>query len=173
MILVETKRLTVRQFTRQDAAFMLELLNSPGWLQNIGDRGVRTLEDAETYITERLQVHHLEHGFGYYLVALQSDQSAIGMVGLVKRDGLAHVDIGFAFLPEHHGKGYAYESTKALLDYAREELQLDPILAIANPDNERSHHLLRKIGLQFEGNITLPGETKEIWQFSTSDSKKF
>jgi RimJ/RimL family protein N-acetyltransferase len=104
----ETDRLNLSELTQEDAAFMLELLNSPGWLKYIGDRGVRSLEDAANYILGRIVPSYRKNNFGFYLVKLKDGNVPIGICGLVKREGLEHIDIGFAFLPGYEGMGYGY-----------------------------------------------------------------
>ncbi len=155
MNVLETERLILREFTTDDSAFLLELLNTPTWLQFIGDRGVRTPEQARTYIEEKLIHSYKTAGFGFYLTALKNNNIPIGMCGLVKRDTLEDVDIGFAFLPQHVGNGYAYEAAAATLIYAKQQLGLTRIVAITNVDNSSSIKLLNKIGLQFEKKVTL------------------
>lgn len=167
MIIFETTRLTIRRFAETDAPFIFELMNSPGWLQFIGNRNIQTEEDACLYITEKLVANYAKQGFGFYAVIEKISQNALGMVGIIKRDGLADVDIGFAFLPQFEGQGYGFESASALLDYARKELKIDKMVAITNPDNLKSQKLLRKIGLEFERMVLLPDEKEEIMLFSS------
>ena len=165
MNLSETPRLTLTELSEADAAFMLELLNSPAWLKYIGDRGVKTLEDAEQYILNRIIPSYRKNGFGFYLVKLKGNSSSIGICGLVKREGLAHIDIGFAFLPGYEGRGYGYESASAVMKFAREILKLGTIVAITTKDNTRSIHLLEKIGLRFKETVSLPGDNEELMLF--------
>ena len=150
MIVLETQRLTLREFVRNDAAFLLALLNSPGWLRFIGDRTPRSLDDAEKYIADRLVSSYQKFGFGFYVVTPKDSSIPVGMCGLVKRDTLDDVDIGFAFLPEYFGKGYALESASAVLKLGVERFHLKRIVAITNLDNTSSMKLLEKIGLTFE-----------------------
>lgn len=153
MKVLETDRLTLREFVLDDAAFLLALVNSPGWLKFIGDRGVRTLEDAKKYITERLVSSYRSFGFGFYVVTRKDEDVPMGMCGLVKRDTLDDVDIGFAFLPEYFGKGYAHEAASAVLKYGVSKFGLKRIVAITNLDNTSSIKLLEKIGLKFDKTI--------------------
>ena len=166
MIIFETTRLTIRAFDELDAPFIFKLLNSPGWLQFIGDRNIKTEEDARLYIIEKLVANYAKQGFGFYAVVEKTNQKAVGMVGIIKRDGLENIDIGFAFLPEFEGLGFGFESASAMLNYAQKELQIEKIVAITNPDNIRSQKLLRKIGLAFDRMILLPNEEAEIMLFS-------
>jgi RimJ/RimL family protein N-acetyltransferase len=162
MIIAETERLLVRQITPDDAPFILQLLNEPAWLRFIGDKGVRTLEDAVQYIhTVPLKSYH-DNGFGLWLVLLKEEQIPIGMCGLIKRDALQHVDIGFAYQPAYEGKGYAYEAATAVLAHAKDKYALQHILAITDQDNVRSLRLLEKLGLTYERLITMPGGKKPI-----------
>ena len=165
MNIPETERLTITEMLEADAAFMLELLNSPAWLKYIGDRGVRTLEDAERYILTRIMPSYRQNNFGFYLVKLKDDNASIGICGLVKRDGLDHVDIGFAFLPEYEGRGYGYESASAVMQYAKTTLKLDTIVAITTKDNLPSINLLKKLGLNFKQLVRLPGDEEELMLF--------
>lgn len=157
----ETERLTVRRITPGDAAFMLETLTDPGFLAHIGDRGVRTIEEAEAYIHERVLGSYEAHGFGMYRVALKADDRPVGTVGFVRREGLDGPDLGFAFLAEHTGKGYGYEAARGLLDWAREALGMGRLLAITSPTNEASAGLLRKLGFREEGRVAIPGHAEE------------
>jgi ribosomal-protein-alanine N-acetyltransferase len=165
MPLPETPRLFLREFTSEDAPFLLELLNSPGWLQYIGDRNIHTAEEASKYITGRLIPSYTQYGFGFYLVTRKYDEEKIGMCGLVKRASLEDVDIGYAFLPDYTGKGYALEATQAILNYGRRDLKLEKIVAITNIDNVRSIRLLEKVGMKCEKKMTLPGETVELFLY--------
>jgi len=163
-MLPETERLVLREFEPADAVFLQELMNTPGWLAFIGDRGIKTPEDAGNYITDRLQPSYGKYGFGLYLVALREGNTPVGMCGLVKRDMLEETDIGFAFLPQYAGKGYAHEAALAVLRYAALELGLQKIVAITVPDNTRSIHLLEKLGLVFREMV---GEKQELMLFAS------
>jgi RimJ/RimL family protein N-acetyltransferase len=167
MIILETERLTLRQMTPADAAFMLQLLNEPSFIENIGDKGVRTLEDAHHYILTGPVEMYRRHGFGLYRVDLKDTATPIGMCGLLKRDTLEHVDIGYAFLPKYWSKGYALEAAKAVMAYGKDTLDLDRIVAIVSPHNEGSIKLLHKIGLKFEKMLRLSPADKEIKLFTS------
>jgi ribosomal-protein-alanine N-acetyltransferase len=168
MTLPSTQRLELRHLAVDDAPFMLELLNDPAFIANIGDRGVRNVEDAARYIQNRMIPSYAQNGFGLYVVELRATGVAVGICGLVKRDYLDDADIGFAFLPQFLGQGYALESATAVCVHAIEVLRLPRLLAITAPHNTRSMHLLGKIGLRFERMITPPGEAMEI-RLYTSD----
>jgi RimJ/RimL family protein N-acetyltransferase len=160
--ILETERLLLRQFSAQDAEFILQLVNEPSFIQNIGDRGVRTLEDARTYISNGPVASYAKNGFGLYLVALKEINEPIGMCGLIKRDTLDDVDIGYAFLPEFWGKGYAVEAARAVKNYARDVIGLKRIVAITDPANEGSIRVLEKIGLRFERRVRLSADDIEL-----------
>lgn len=154
--MIETERLTIRRIDLADTAFMVETLNDPGFIANIGDRGVRTIEDAEAYIRERIFGSYDANGFGMYRVALKDGDQGIGTVGFVKRDALDRPDLGFAFLQAHTGQGYGYEAALALLTWGRETLGFGPLLAITAPHNHASAALLVKLGFRETGTIVLP-----------------
>ncbi|HEY1089661.1 MAG TPA: GNAT family N-acetyltransferase [Burkholderiaceae bacterium] len=149
MHILSTERLHLRWFDEADGAFVCELLNEPSWLEMIGDRGVRTPEQASVWIRERLIGNYRAQGFGFWAVVRQSDGALLGMCGLVKRDELPEVDIGYAFVPRAWGQGYAREAAAACLRYARETLGLRTLLAITAPHNEASSRLLEAIGLRY------------------------
>ncbi|MEM9822589.1 MAG: GNAT family N-acetyltransferase [Bacteroidota bacterium] len=133
----------------EDAAFFLQLLNSPNWLEFIGNRNIHALEDARAYIQMALLNSYQVNGFGLYKMVLKEQQQAIGICGLVKRPSLEHPDLGFAILPQFEGQGYTSEAAMATLQYAQLKLKLEPILAITTQKNLGSRHLLEKIGMQF------------------------
>jgi RimJ/RimL family protein N-acetyltransferase len=162
MLITQTPRLLLRELTTEDAPFIFKLVNEPSWLQFIGDKGVRTIEDAVQYILNGPVKSYTANGFGLWLVELKEESIPIGMCGLIKRPTLEGVDIGFAYLPAYSGPGYAYEAATATLEYAKHTLALKHILAITNPDNSRSIKLLEKLGLQFKQLLTLPGETTPV-----------
>ena len=166
-MVLETERLILRRLSIDDAEFVLELLNEPSFLRYIGDRGVRNLEDAAQYILNRLVTSYERNGFGLYLVELKESGIPIGISGLVKRDTLPDADIGFAFLPAYWSQGYAFESAAAVMNYARDVLGLNRILAITSPDNESSARLLGKIGLRYERLIKLSEDAEEVRLFTT------
>jgi RimJ/RimL family protein N-acetyltransferase len=163
VILIETERLSLCELTADDAPFILELLNDSSFLRFIGDKGVRTLEDAREYIRKGPVDSYQRHGFGLYLVKLRDEAVPIGICGLVKRETLEDVDIGFAFLPRFWSQGYALESASAVMTYGRGVIGLNRIVAITDPDNESSIRLLGKLGLRFDRMVQLPdhgGENK-------------
>lgn len=163
MQILETERLILRQFTLDDAPFILELLNTPTWLQFIGDRNVHSIEDAENYLLNGSLKSYAENGFGFYAVVTKENGKTIGMCGLIKRDTLPDIDIGFAFLPNLISKGFGFEIASATLDYALNVLNIKRIIAIVNPDNEKSIGLIKKIGMKYEA--TIPFGEKEVMVF--------
>lgn len=166
MQVLETDRLALRLAGADDAGFMFELMNDPGWLEHIGDRGIRSIEDARNYIVDRLQSQYLRLGYGLHLVELKDPPAPIGLCGLVKRDWLDDVDLGFAFLPQFRGQGYALEAAAATLGHAREVLGLARIVAIVSPANHASIRLLERLGLRFERRVTPPAATTEVCLFA-------
>ena len=162
MKILETERLVLRQFSTDDAVFILELLNEPSFIQNIGDRGVRTLEDARSYLLKVPIASYDKNGFGLYLVELKETNESIGMCGLIKREELEDVDIGYAFLPKYWSKGYAVESAMAVKEYAREIIGLKRLVAITDPENQGSIRVLEKIGLKFEKMVRLSEDDIEL-----------
>lgn len=169
MKVLETDRLILRRLSADsdaDAQFILRLLNEPSWLKFIGDRGVRTVEDARDYIERKLSEMFRRTGFGFYLVESKADGLPLGICGLIKRDSLADVDIGFAFLPEHWGQGYAYESAAAVMDYGQRAFGLKRLVAITTPDNHSSARLLERLGFSFERTVKLPDDEEELRLFA-------
>jgi ribosomal-protein-alanine N-acetyltransferase len=164
---IETERLTLRELSERDAAFVLELLNDADFKRNIADRGVRTLEDARQYIEHRFAASYRRHGFGLWLVETKDAGAPAGICGLVKREELPGVDVGYAFLPAFRSKGYAHESAAAVLRHAREVHGLGRLYAIVNPDNAGSIRVLEKLGMKFERMHRPSGEGAEIKLFST------
>lgn len=164
--ILETKRLVLREFTTDDTKFIVELLNSPGWLKYIGDRNVKSEEHAVNYLMNGPMKSYEMNGFGLSLVELKSDKTPIGMCGLIKRENLEYPDIGFAFLPEFMGKGYAFEIANATMIFAKEELKFDKIVAITVSYNKNSIRLLEKIGLKYIKPYFLPYEDEELMLFS-------
>ncbi|MEO6901626.1 MAG: GNAT family N-acetyltransferase [Bacteroidia bacterium] len=160
--IVQTERLLLRQFNVNDVDFIIQLLNSPGWIKNIGDRNIKTVEQAKNYLLNGPMQSYQLHGFGLSLVMLKETNTPIGMCGLIKRDTLPHVDIGFAFLPAYIGKGYCYEMASAILMNAKNNFKLPRIVAVTLPTNISSVNVLKKLGMQFDKKIILKGDTEEL-----------
>ncbi|MHC0038249.1 GNAT family N-acetyltransferase [Pseudoneobacillus sp. C159] len=163
MKVLETEKLILRWLTVEDAPFILQLLNEPSWIRFIGDKGIRTLEDARNYIVDGPIDMYARLGFGLYLVDLKESQTPIGLCGLIKRVTLVDIDIGFAFLSEYQSKGYGYEAAAATLEYGKEQLGLKRIVAITTQDNQPSGKLLEKIGMKFEGLVRLSDEELKLF----------
>lgn len=152
---LSTPRLLLRPFGAEDAAFVLELLNAPGWKRFIGDRGIGDLAAAENYISDVLQPLYTQPGMGLYLLVRKADLAPLGMCGLLRRPTLDDPDLGFALLERHQGQGYISEASQHLLQHARQVLGLEKIVAITTADNQRSAQLLRKLGFVLQGPIQL------------------
>ena len=166
MQITTTQRLIISKVTLQDAPFFLALMNTPSWLKYIGDRNIKTIEDAENNLKNGILKSYQESGYGFYKVAQKLEPNvAIGIVGLVKRKELKYTDIGFGFLPQYEGKGFGYESSVAIMELAKDRFKLDTILAITHPDNKSSIHLLEKLGLSFQKRIKPFNDNEELLLF--------
>ena len=152
---LETERLLLRRLDYGDAAFVHRLVNEPSWLRYIGDRGVRTHDDAGRYLRDGPLAMYARHGFGLYLVEMKDGNEPIGLCGFVKRDTLPDVDLGFAFLPAFWGKRYAFEAASGVMAYGRNVLRLARVVAITTPDNLASIRLLERLGFAFERPVRL------------------
>jgi ribosomal-protein-alanine N-acetyltransferase len=157
---LQTERLVLSQLSFDDAPFILELLNEPSFIKNIGDKKVRSIETACGYLSNGPMASYQQHGYGLYKVSLKKGHIPVGICGLVRRATLDDPDVGYAFLEKYHGRGFATESAGAVLKYGYGQLGLKRILAITSPDNEPSMNVLRKIGLRFERNVRL-GDAQE------------
>lgn len=161
----ETERLRLRTLNASDAVFFLRLVNDPSFINNIRDKGIRTIADAENAIQTAHRDVQERLGFSLYLVERKEDRQAIGLCGLVQRDELPGVDIGYAYLPEFGRRGYAYEANQGLLKYAKQVLSMRELLAIVSPHNLASSQLLEKLGFKFESNFTLAaGDTVKLYR---------
>lgn len=166
MKVLETERLALRWLTADDAPFILELLNDPAWLRFIGDRGVRTAEQARKYLLNGPIAMVERLGFGLYLTERKSDGVPMGICGLIKRDGLDDIDIGFAFLPQYCGNGYAFEAASAVMVYGKTTFALRRIVGITSSDNPGSIRLLEKLSLKYERMVQLPKDDNETMLFA-------
>ena len=171
MKILETERLILQQASTDDAEFILALLNEPSFIHNIGDRGVQTLDEARDYIINRMVASYENFGFGMYLVILKGTGIPTGLCGLVKRDGLDDVDIGYAFLPQYWSKGYATESALAVKEYAKDTVGLERLVGITAPKNQGSIQVLEKIGLEFEKMVRLSEDDIELKLYATDFNK--
>lgn len=154
--ILTTERLVIRPFTPGDAPFIVELVNDESWLRFIGDRHVHSIDDALRYLHDGPWAMQARHGFSLWAVDRRDDGSTVGMCGLVQREGLDDVDIGYALLPAHRGRGYAREAAAAALAHAFDTLGFKRIVAITDPDNHTSAAVLRSIGMRFERLVQLP-----------------
>jgi len=164
-IIAVTDRLLISEFTFDDAGFIVELVNTPTWLKNIGERNVKSEKDAKKYLENGPIKSYREHGFGLFKIGLKENDFPIGMCGLIKREMLTDVDLGFALLPAYEGKGYAYESAVAVLNHAR-SLNIHRLVAITLPTNIKSSNLLKKLNMKFENRIHFQGEENELMLYS-------
>jgi RimJ/RimL family protein N-acetyltransferase len=162
----ETERLLIRPTSIEDAPFILELMNSPKWLQFIGDRNIKTLKDAERYITHKISVEFKRLGYSNYTVVRKTDKTKIGSCGLYDREGLDGIDIGFAFLPLYEGQGYAFESAFRLQRAANEEFGLTHLYAITAKENQSSQRLLEKLQFKLLNTVILPSDSEALFLYT-------
>ncbi|WP_299333462.1 GNAT family N-acetyltransferase [uncultured Psychroserpens sp.] len=167
MIIAETNRLILSKITVDDAPMILELMNSPDWLKYIGDRNIKTVEDAANYIqNNQLKCYEL-YDYGYYKIQVKSENlKAIGTTGLLKREQLEHVDIGFSILPDYHGKGYGYEAASEIIKLAKTTFNIKTLCAITLPINKPSINLLEKLGLSYQKRVKPFEEDEELLLFA-------
>ena len=158
----ETERLLLIPTSEEDAAFMYELLNSPTWIRFIGDRNVRSVEEAATYIRNRITTQLERLGFANYTVIRKTDREKLGVCGLYDREGLEGIDIGFAFLPQHEKQGYAFEAALEVKRAGIEEFGISQMKAITAKDNVASQKLLEKLGLRYSKQVQLPNDAEEL-----------
>lgn len=164
MHVLETQRLALRRFTLDDAEFIFRLVNDPSWLRFIGDKNVHSLDDARRYLREGPLDMYERYGFGMYRVEERESGTAVGMCGLIKRDALPDADVGYAFLPEFRGKGYAFEAAAGVLDHGNRVFGLERILAIVSPDNAHSIRVLEKAGMKFQETMEIrPGDPVQVF----------
>lgn len=166
--IIETERLGLRYFMIDDTPFIISLLNSPGWIEFIGDRNVRTEEQAQDYLLNGPMKSYKENGYGLCMVETRNDRTPIGMCGIINRVDLEGPDIGFAILPEYTGKGYAYEIAAATMNYATDILKIPEVFAITLPANKTSIKLLEKIGLSFQKIFSFPDKQEELMLYKKS-----
>ena len=171
MLVIETERLIVRHLNNGDAQFMFELLNDPGWIKFIGNRNIHTVNDAKNHIRDKYISSYKKHGYGLYLVEEKETLLPLGVCGLINRPEIEDIDKGFAFLPQYAGNGYAYEASRAVLNYGYQHLKLDRIVAITIPENTRSINLLKKLGMKIEGYVNFQGDKKCLLFVPSEDEK--
>ena len=163
--ILETDRLWLKPVSTSNAAFVLEMYNSPKFIQFIGDRNIRTVEDAENYITEKFLPQWEKLGYGNFVIERKEDGKTIGAVGIFQREGLDVGDIGFSFLPQFQGKGYGFEAASKLLEKAFADFGLTKVSAITTEENEVSRKLILKLGLKYFKKIRLPEEQVDLLYF--------
>jgi RimJ/RimL family protein N-acetyltransferase len=163
---LETERLVLRRVTLDDADLMLAVWNDPAFVHNVGDRGVRTMEQAHEAMKAGALKLYADYGYGPYAMVLRTTGERIGICGLFKRDNLEHPDIGFAVLPDYCGKGLAGEAAFAVLAHARDDLRLSELTAIVSAGNAPSIGLIEKLGLEFSEMIRMPGDDEDICLYS-------
>jgi RimJ/RimL family protein N-acetyltransferase len=168
MLVCETERLVIRHFELADAAFIVKQLNEESFIRFIGDKKIRDIADAEKYLKEGPILSYKNFGFGLNAVLLKQGKVLIGMCGLVKRNELEHPDLGYAFLPEFWGKGYATEASTAILDDAVLTHQLKTVLGVTLPDNRPSNGLLTRIGFIQNGSVDLYGSKNTLYEFQAN-----
>ena len=156
VIVATSQRLTLRHLNAEDAAFCLELYNTPAFIEFIGDKNIRSISDAKCYIEDSPLRGYQEHGFSMFCVELSDTRERVGVCGLIRRATLPGVDLGFGFLPAHWGKGYAQEASRTMIEYARDTLALEQLLAITSLDNDRSINTLSRLGFEFSRLLDLP-----------------
>lgn len=167
--MLHTERLTLAKLSLDDVDFIFDLLNEPTFKRYIGDKGIQTRNDALQYLRDVPLQQYKLHGFGLYRVGVGDENTAAGICGLVSREEFTDPDLGFAFLHAYWGRGYAYESSLAVLAESREKFGLRRIIAMADEDNVASGHLLEKLGFRYERMVTMPGETEAIRQYALED----
>jgi len=163
----ETERLLLRPTGMEDAKFILELLNTPKWLQFIGDRHVNTLEEAKNYIETRMLPQLKRLGYSNYTLVRNSDGALLGTCGLYDREGLEGIDIGFALLPQFESQGYGYEAARKLKEAAFDDFGIDQLQGITSKENIASQKLLKKLGFNLVGTTRLPNEKEDLFLFKT------
>lgn len=172
MVIAETERLVISELSLDDAPFFLKLVNTPNWIKYIGDRNLKTVKDAEDYLTKGTLKSYKDYGFGFYKLQEKQSKNIIGTCGLINRKELDNVDLGFAFLPEFEGKGFGYESSMAVVKLAQEKFQLKKLLAITLPINKSSIKLLEKLGFVYQKRVIPFDDGEELMLFAKQLDKK-
>lgn len=159
---LHTNRLNIREFHLSDAAFILELVNDPSFIEYIGNKGIRNIQDAQNHIQDNFLSSYAKFGYGAYLVLLKSSNVPIGLCGFFKRDQFESPDIGYAFLPEYRSYGYALEAAKEVLAFGQSALKFEQVLAFTKLDNPASARLLEKLGLPFQKIVEYGAEKEQV-----------
>jgi [ribosomal protein S5]-alanine N-acetyltransferase len=165
---LETDRLTLRRLEFDDAPFLVGLLNQPSFLANIGDRGVRNVDDAHRYLREGPMAMYAKFGFGLWHVARRADGAAIGLCGLLRRDILPDVDLGYAYLPDYWGQGYAFEAAQATLRHAAKKFGLGRVIGVVSEGNHRSIRILERLGMSFERMVSMRPNEPDVRLYGRS-----
>lgn len=165
---IDTERLRLCRLTLDDAGLMLAIWNDPAFIRFVGDRGIRTIDEARVALQEGAFRLYAEHGFGPYRMSLRSDGSAVGICGLFRRDGLADTDIGFSTLPQYCGRGYGFEAARAVIEHARDDARLIRLTALVASQNVASMRLIEKLGMMFEKMVRIPGDSADVRLYSMS-----
>jgi len=161
----ETPRLIIKPCCEEDARFIFKLMNTEKWFQYIGDRDVKSVEEAQAYIRTKMYPQLKRLGYGNYTVIRKADEAKMGTVGMYDREGLEGLDIGFAFLPEFEAQGYAFEASEKLKNICFDNFGITEIGAITRKDNLRSQRLLERLGLRFNKTVTLPNDDVELMYY--------
>mgnify|MGYP002640408406 CR=1 FL=1 len=172
MLILKTQRLLLRRMNLDDGDFIFELLNGKKWKQFVGDRGIDTIESARAYLQKRVLPDYDALGFGFYIIERRDDHTRVGNCGLTLRLGMEHPDIGYSLLERYEGKGYAFEAAEAILDYGFRVHNLKHIEAIVSGENQRSIHLLKKLGMHYKNQINLPDDGEELMLFGINPPQK-
>jgi len=170
--MIHTERLILKPVSLEDAEFILELVNSKEYIENIGERNIRTLSEAQDYIQEKMVNHFKQHGYGNFLMTTKKDGAKIGCVSLYNRPDVDGVDIGFVLLHRYTKNGFAYEGAHALKIYAKETLGLSGITAFTTKENKDSQRLIEKLGLQFKKNMIFEDEKEELMLYGLAFDRK-
>lgn len=165
-MLFQTERLRIRKHILSDALFIFELLNSRGWIENIGERNVKSIEDAETYLNDKIISEYESIGYSMYAIELLSTGKIIGQCGVMKRPYLEHPDIGYALLEPHWNKAYASEACRGLVVFAKEVLQIEKLMGFVDKNNKASARILEKVGMQFVKDFYLENDDTKLSLYS-------
>lgn len=165
---METERLTLLPTALSDAPFLLQLMNQPKWKANIGNRNLKTINDAERYVQEKMLPHFKTHGFGNYIIRLKSTSTPIGNCGLYVRPNLPQADIGYSLITQYEGKGYAIEAAKCMKQAAINSFKLKQLYGYTSKENKASQNLLLKLGMKLNGTAVFEGETEELLRYKVS-----
>jgi len=170
---IETPRLILRRLQFDDAPFVVALLNEPSFIENIGDRGVRSVEDAHRYLRDGPMAMYQTHGFGLWHTARKSDGASVGMCGLLKRDLLPDVDVGYAFFPKYWGQGFAQEAAEATLRQASRKFGLKRVIGVVSEGNAGSIRVLEKLGMSFERMFSMSEDEPAVRLYGRTLSERF